>query len=102
MKPFLLLVFFFFCKLAANAQHDGTINGFLMDTSARQPVSNATVTVMDAKDSSLIAFSRTEQNGKFTIKGLGNGKFRLLITHVGYRNVSRNFILSDSIREIDL
>lgn len=102
MKRFLPLTFFLLCKLLAIAQHDGTINGLLIDTSARQPVSNATVTVMDAKDSSLIAFSRTEQNGKFTIKGLANGKFRLLITHIGYRNITKNFSLSDSTREIDL
>src|SRR5882724_2918540 len=102
MKRFSLFSFILLCKLAVTAQHDGSVRGILMDTAIRQPVQNATVTVMDAKDSSLIAFSRSEQNGRFTIKGLVTGKFRLLITHVGYRNVSRNFILSDSIREIDL
>jgi hypothetical protein len=102
MKRFYLFVFLLLCKLAATAQHDGSIRGLLMDTAIRQPVQDATVTVMDAKDSSLIAFSRTEQNGRFSVKGLGNGKFRLLITHVGYRNASRNFMLSDSVREIDL
>src|SRR5262249_50846342 len=62
---------------------------------------NATVTIMNASDSSLVSFSRTDQTGGFAIKSLGKGKFRLLITHVGYRNISKNFILSDSVRELD-
>ncbi|MBS1597176.1 MAG: outer membrane beta-barrel protein [Bacteroidetes bacterium] len=101
MKRFYLLTIFIFCKLMVSAQHDGAIHGTLMDTALRQPVQNATITVMDSKDSSLVAFSRTEQNGKFSIKGLTNGKFRLLITHIGYRNISKNFVIADSVREID-
>jgi len=101
MKSCYLFAILLLCKISVIAQHDALIHGLLMDTIARQPVQDATLTVMDAKDSSLISFSRTEQNGRFIIKGLGNGKFRLLITHVGYRNINRTFMLTETIREIN-
>ena len=101
MKHFLLFLILISSTIVGAAQNDGVIRGAVVDTTVRQPVSNATVTVMNATDSSLIAFSRTNQNGVFSVKALGKGKYRLLITHIGYRNINRNFTLSDSVRDVD-
>jgi len=98
------VTFFLFLSIIAfnvRAQNSGRVKGILSDTASRQFLSNATVTILNGKDSSLVSFARTNGNGAFTIGGLENGNYRLLITHVGFRNVSKNFIISQSFSEID-
>lgn len=83
------------------AQSTGGIRGTIMDTAAKSPISDVTVTVLQAKDSSLVTFGRTNKNGAFEIKYLPNGSYRLLATHISYRNYSKNFEITDENREVD-
>src|SRR4051812_41129445 len=94
----LSLVLFSFSMLA---QEKGTIKGSLLDTTVRQPVADATITIMKAADSSLVSFSRSNHKGDFSLGRLDQGKYRLLITHISYRNVSRPFEITESNRNID-
>ena len=101
MKKCLLTVYVsVFCLFAAHAQQ-GSIKGIVKDTASGILLSDATVTVLQAKDSSLASFSRTNSNGYFVIRNIGVGNYRLLITHVGYRNISRFFSISPALPEID-
>src|SRR3984893_17701360 len=84
------------------AQEKGNIKGRLMDTASRQAVTDATVTVLQAKDSSLVTFSRSNKNGEFNVAYLEKGSFRLLITHVVYRNYTRFFDITDKVKSVDL
>ena len=43
-------------SLQAAAQNTGHVKGQLMDTASKQPLANATITVLQAKDSSLVTF----------------------------------------------
>ena len=86
----------------AFSQRDGCIRGHLQDTAAHSPVPDVTVTVLNAKDSSLAGFSRSLESGNFRVKGLGAGNYRLLITHVGYRTISRNFVINEMVRDLDM
>jgi hypothetical protein len=86
----------------ALAQHDGSIRGRLQDTSSHTPVPDATVTVLTMRDSSLVSFTRSEPSGLFRVNALPGGTYRVLITHVGYRSVSKVFVISDLVRSIDL
>ncbi|HMH21712.1 MAG TPA: carboxypeptidase-like regulatory domain-containing protein, partial [Puia sp.] len=97
-----LFFFLIFFGLRALAQRDGSIHGRLKDTAAVTSVPDATVTVLDARDSSLVGFSRSQPSGAFLIRSLGKGNYRLLITHVGYRSASRNFMISETIRDLDI
>lgn len=101
MKNIYFLLFLILCRVSAKAQHDGSVRGLLSDTAGKLPVANATIAVLNAKDSSLVSFTRSEQTGRFLIKGLAEGSYRLLITHVGYRNNSRNFLISAPVKDID-
>ena len=102
MKSIYLLALFLLFKGAAIAQQDGTIRGILIDTASKQPVSDATITVLNAKDSSLVTFSRSLQNGRFLVAGLNRGNYRLLITHIGYHNISKNFFITDLAKDLNL
>ncbi|MBC7903775.1 MAG: outer membrane beta-barrel protein, partial [Gemmatimonadaceae bacterium] len=51
--------------------------------------------------SSLVSFSRSNAEGFFSIKGLSSGKYRLLVTHIGFRNLDRDFVINEHIPVID-
>src|SRR5450432_2474300 len=102
MKKYLLAISFIIISLVTlQAQKEGSIKGIVKDTVAGQPLAGATITILLAKDSSLISFSRTNSNGLFTIRNLEKGNYRLLITHVGYRNINRMFPVTDALSDID-
>jgi cytochrome b involved in lipid metabolism len=93
-KVYLLLLSVCFTT-ALLAQKNGTVKGIAFDTISKQPLSGATVTVLEKKDSSLISFTMTGNDGRFELKGLANGDYRLLITHVNYHNSNTFFTITD-------
>ncbi|HPH33612.1 MAG TPA: outer membrane beta-barrel protein, partial [Chitinophagaceae bacterium] len=84
------------------AQKNGTVKGTAFDTLSKQNVGAATITVLERKDSSLVTFTMTGADGRFEIKGLANGDYRLLISHVNYHNSNKYFSISDSLKDADL
>lgn len=83
-------------------QADGSVRGTLKDTVAHAPVADATVTVFDVRDSSLAGFGRSTASGDFVVSRLRRGAYRLLISHVGYRSASRNFVITEQVRDAGL
>ncbi len=69
---------------------------------AKQPVASATITILQKKDSSLVTFTMTDSKGRFEVTGLGNGDYRLLITHINYHGSSKSFTLDDTNKNKDL
>ena len=102
MKIFFSLIILTLTISVVHAQQKGNVRGNLIDTISKQMISDATITVMKASDSSLVSFSRTNNKGEFNLNYLEKGKYRLLITHVGYRNYSRFFEIDDNAKSIDL
>ena len=92
-----LCLVFVFLGLAfyASAQKNGSIKGVAFDTLSKQPVGSATISVLEKKDSSLVTFTMTDNAGKFELKGLTNGEYRLMISHVNYHNSNIPFKISD-------
>lgn len=101
MKLFLSILFLAVTAASAYAQNTGSIHGNLFDTTTRQPVAEATITVLHAHDSSLVTFGRSNSAGRFNIQYLPNGRYRLLVTHVTYRNYSKLFDISDQKKDVD-
>lgn len=84
------------------AQKNGVVKGIAYDTLAKAPVASATITVLDKKDSSLITFTMTDNGGRFELKGIPNGDYRLMISHVGYRNSNTFFSIDETNKIKDL
>src|SRR5882757_5860207 len=103
MKIYLLIISILFITAlqTARAQQEGSIKGMIKDTASGLPLNGATITVLLAKDSSLVSFSRTNSNGFFNIRNLDNGAYRLLVTHVGYLNISKAFIISPALTDVN-
>ncbi|MXV13711.1 outer membrane beta-barrel family protein [Hufsiella ginkgonis] len=91
MKVTLAAVLLSLCSLWAKAQNTNSINGAVADTASFIKLYNSSVSVLNAKDSTLVKFTRAGANGAFTIGGLPKGKFILLVTYPKYTDYVENF-----------
>ena len=69
----LLLIASIFCFSALAQRPDGVIKGKLVDTTSKQGIADATVSLIDKRDSSLVTFTLTSKAGIFEIRGLALG-----------------------------
>jgi hypothetical protein len=102
MKKLYLLIVCSTLSSFAWAQKSGLVKGIALDTLSKQPLVSATVTLLLKKDSSLIAFTMTDNKGQFEMTGLLNGDYRLLITHVNYHNSSAPFTIDDAHKQVNV
>src|ERR1044071_7592172 len=102
MKKISLLLLVLCTTCIVSAQKNGSVKGVAFDTLAKQPVPSATISVLDRKDSSLVTFTMTDNLGRFELKGIPNGNYRLLISHINYHNNSTLFAITDEKKNADL
>ncbi|WP_020603168.1 outer membrane beta-barrel family protein [Spirosoma spitsbergense] len=70
----------------AVAQSAGTISGAVVDSLTRKPLMEASVSLLSARDSSLVSFGITDGDGKFIFPKIAVGQYRVLVTYVGYKS----------------
>lgn len=93
MSKLLLICFILFSGFYANAQ--GSIKGKLTDSSGKNPLGLATVTVFHAGDTALITYRLSTPEGEFRVPGLPlNQPLRLLISYSGYEAYRKEFTLT--------
>ena len=80
----LLLAFALLLSFASKAQNF-QVQGIITDSSAKRNLPYATISLVHAKDSSLVSFTRSDEEGNFSIKNMAAGKFLLSISYVGYQ-----------------
>lgn len=61
-----------------------TIQGTLKDSLANRSLNAATVSLVYAKDSSLVSFARTNEAGLFNFKNVAPGSYLISFSYVGY------------------
>ena len=85
----------FFTATIASAQKNGfSVQGRLTDSLRKQQVSEATVSLVNAKDSSLVGFTRTDSAGHFHFSNLKPGKYRISASQVNFHPQWKNFVLT--------
>lgn len=102
MKKLYFLLVLLLATVTVSAQKNGSVKGIAFDTIAKQPVGSATISLLDRKDSSLVSFTLTDNAGLFELKGIPNGDYRLMITHVNYHNSNTLFTIDDNNKNKDL
>src|SRR5437868_11411236 len=75
------------------------VKGHLSDSLQKQEVFNATISLINAKDSILVAFTRSDENGRFSFTNLAPGEYRLAVSHVNFHPLWKNFSLQ---KDVDL
>ena len=94
-RIFLLLVVVCFTLTSVIAQTGkGVVKGKLTDTIYKEVLSEATITVLNPKDSSVVSFVLTNPKGEFAISDLDSGSYRLTASYSGYAPFSRYFKIS--------
>ncbi|HTD94103.1 MAG TPA: outer membrane beta-barrel family protein [Chitinophagaceae bacterium] len=101
-KVFVLFISIFFMAASQAQKADGSIKGKLVDTTAKLPIADATLSLMQAKDSALVTFTLSTKAGLFEIKGLASGDYQLIITHQGFVNTRRKISLTEEKKQVDL
>jgi hypothetical protein len=89
---------FFFLVLVVTASGSfaqSLVKGQLKDTAKNQQLDYATVSLINGKDSSLFAFTRTDSSGSFQFKNVPAGKYRLSATHTGFHPTWLSFEVKD-------
>ncbi|MGC4104046.1 TonB-dependent receptor [Ferruginibacter sp.] len=92
MKRILLVMMMTALTAAGIAQKNKiTIKGRLVDSLQKQQLENATVSVVNVKDSSLAGFTRTDAAGNFKLTDIAPGQYRLSASAVGFHPAWKNF-----------
>ncbi|QHV99511.1 outer membrane beta-barrel family protein [Spirosoma endbachense] len=84
----------------AQAQ-SGTIKGAVVDSVTRKPLLEASVSLLLARDSSLVNFGITDGEGQFVFKNVTEGQYRVLVTYVGYRGASKRVSVTKADPNVD-
>jgi hypothetical protein len=98
-RTYLFLPLFLFPFLLFSQKY--TLRGTVVDTAAT-PLAGGTVMLLSAKDSSLLGFTRTNENGAFEMKNQPAGAFLLRCTYFGYQNYQQNLALEGPNPTVDL
>ncbi|GAA4083976.1 carboxypeptidase regulatory-like domain-containing protein [Mucilaginibacter panaciglaebae] len=77
----------------AFAQNKASVSGKITDSLSKTPIEFATVAVVNAKDTSLISYTLTQNNGSFKLSGLPAGaETRLIVSTMGYATHRQTFV----------
>ena len=80
----------------AFAQSPATISGTVVDSVSRRPLIEASVSLLLARDSSLVSFGITDGDGRFEFPKIAEGQYRILVTYVGYRGRAKRVSVTKS------
>lgn len=98
MKKVLFLLVTLFFNYAAYSQTSRDISGVVKDSTGTSIIA-ATVKYVVGKDTS---FTRTDLDGKFTLRGVKSSEFLLTVTSLGYQTFNRRYLYKDAETPIEL
>ncbi len=89
------------------SQTSGKINGIIKDGGNQKIIDAATVSLLKAKDSSLVKTSLTDKEGNFAFETLADGKYLVMATSIGHRktysqtvNIESSSIISVGVLQL--
>lgn len=92
LRIFLLLLLF---PTLVLAQKNIQIKGAVYDTASKKGLAFATVSLVSAKDSTLINFTRADSSGAFVLKQVSKGSYLLSASYVGFIPVWKNIDITN-------
>ncbi|HUS00256.1 MAG TPA: outer membrane beta-barrel protein, partial [Chitinophagaceae bacterium] len=96
MKQILFLAIAIVFSLASFSQ-TGSVSGRVTDTSGKKIMPLATVTVFKAKDTTIVTYRLSNENGEFKIPGLPlDIPLRIMVTYSGFEAYRKDFLLTAS------
>ncbi|MEI8059784.1 MAG: TonB-dependent receptor plug domain-containing protein, partial [Ferruginibacter sp.] len=105
MKKFFNLLVASSIALCSQAQnyHSGKVTGFIKDGGNRKIIDAASVSLLKAKDSSLIKIAVTDKEGNFLIENVKEGAYLVLATSIGHsKTYSDVFTISSELKLVNV
>src|SRR5689334_20448524 len=88
-------------SLTANAQ-TSSIRGKLIDSAGGKPITDATLSLLQVKDSSLVTYTISTAQGAFEMKIAAPGNYRLVISHQTFGEMKKELTINPGQKELDL
>lgn len=98
----ILCIIFLAFSTSLFAQNKYTVKGMVSDSVEHAKLRNTSVSVLNAKDSTLVTFARTGEDGSFNISGLHPGKFIVLLAYPDYADYVDKFSLDSAKQNYNL
>lgn len=98
----LLLVLSIFSGVALMAQSTATLKGKLVDSVGKQALKDASITILEAQDSTLDVFGLAKADGSFVVEKISFGEMIVLIKFQGYEDYSKKINFSKTNASVDL
>lgn len=97
----LLLTCFCMSSFAQNTTA-GSVKGRLLDSTSKEPLKGATISLLNSTDSSLISYVLSQDNGSFTFEKLALGNYLLHISYQSYDNYYKQVSIAATTLSRDL
>lgn len=78
------------------------MKGILQDSASSTLIADATVSIVRTQDSSLISFTLTDSRGRFEIRNVELGEYKLMASFSGLRTLAKKFSVSAASPSVDL
>ena len=98
MKRFVLLLVIGVLLPLSAVMAQGSVRGKIVDSATGEPVEFVNVVVNTKSDGKMAGGTITDEGGAFRIDGLKYGSYVLTVSYIGYRNVTREFTLSQTAK----
>lgn len=88
MKFLPTFILVFLCPFLTRSQvsTNGQVSGRILDADTRKPIEGASVSLIQAKDSSRTSYAGiTNEHGRYQLPGLKAGNYRIFISFLGYQ-----------------
>ncbi|SKB92876.1 Outer membrane receptor proteins, mostly Fe transport [Sphingobacterium nematocida] len=104
MNPNLLLLLFvcllFMSFFSASAQTK--VSGQVVDGSDNGKLEKASIALLNAKDSILVRFTWSKENGGFSLTNLDTGSYKLLVSYPQYADFAQDLVLDAEGKELGI
>ena len=101
MKTKLLFCFIFLLSFCYTFAQNIQIKGEIVDKEASSNLINASVAILQARDSILVKFTRVASDGSFKFNNMPIGDYILLVTYPDYADYVESFKLNETITTKD-
>jgi hypothetical protein len=100
---FKILPVIFFCLsyYTLRAQNNYAVKGSVTDSASTGKMTNTTICILNAKDSTLYKYTRASNTGAFAINNLRKGNYILMVTYPDYADYIELFHLDSVKTQID-
>jgi hypothetical protein len=99
---FILGIFSFATHSLSQVKIKGSVKGTIVDTTGRQNLGEATVSVTAGNDTSSTQFVVTDKKGAFLVRNLGPGNYHLEISFEGFKTINKDFTITTDAKDVDM